>query len=313
MFKWTKLGLAFDAKAHANGTWFSNSALTPTPFRLNDEIIRVYAGFRDDQGVSRIGFVDVLADDPLKVVRVSERPALDIGRDGCFDDNGVILGDVVARPEGIYMFYVGFQQVKKAKFLAFSGLALSTDNGETFQRVSEAPIIDRTRNGNTIGAIHTAHFQDGIWKLWFAVGDDWEIINGKPFPQYHIRYVEAADLLDISHHSQSCLKPIAPEYRIGRPRVYRIDGKYVLYTTAGTTTGGYFPTVAYSDDGIHWERHDDALGIERGPEAWDAQVLCYPALIQHGDRILMFYNGNNMGIDGFGVAYAYGRLTPTNA
>ncbi|TWG86428.1 hypothetical protein L602_002000000330 [Cupriavidus gilardii J11] len=310
MFVWKKLGLAYDAKAHGHQDWRKNSALTPTPFRLNDGTIRVYAGFRDDAGVSRIGFVDVDADNPTRVLRVSERPALDIGRDGCFDDNGVILGDVVAHADGIYMFYVGFQLVAKAKFLAFTGLALSTDGGETFQRISEAPIIDRTRGQNTIGAVHSAHFDNGVWKLWFARGDDWEIINGRPYPQYHIRYVEARDLLDITRRSEACLMPIAPEYRIGRPRVYRIDGRYVMYCTKGTTGGEYFPTVAYSADGVHWERHDDELGIGLGPEEWDARVLCYPALIQHGDRILMFYNGNDMGVDGFGVAETVGRLEP---
>jgi hypothetical protein len=308
MFTWKKLGLAFDAKASANDTWFANSALTPTPFKLNEETIRVYAGFRDAAGVSRIGWVDVLADDPLKVVGLSKDPVLDVGRPGCFDDNGVILGDVVHGPEGVYMFYVGFQLVAKAKFLAFTGVALSRDGGHSFTRVSEAPIIDRATQQTTIGAVHTARFEQGLWKLWFASGDDWEMIQGKPFPQYHIRYVEAADLLDVSRKSVECLRPIAPEYRIGRPRVYRVGDRWVLYTTKGTTGGEYFPTVAYSKDGIAWERHDDELGIGLGPSAWDAQVLCYPALIQHKDRILMFYNGNNMGVDGFGVAVTEGQL-----
>lgn len=33
-------------------------------------------------------------------------------------------------------------------------------------------------------------------------------------------------------------------------------------------------------------------------------MLCYPALIQHGQRVLMFYNGNAMGQAGFGLAEA---------
>jgi hypothetical protein len=32
--------------------------------------------------------------------------------------------------------------------------------------------------------------------------------------------------------------------------------------------------------------------------------LCYPALIRQRDQWLMFYNGNDMGVDGFGVAVA---------
>ncbi|XTO85935.1 hypothetical protein K4E85_03490 [Campylobacter coli] len=51
-----------------------------------------------------------------------------------FDDNGVILGDVLRIENKIYMYYVAFQLVEKAKFLAFSGLAISSDNRENFSK-----------------------------------------------------------------------------------------------------------------------------------------------------------------------------------
>jgi hypothetical protein len=132
MGAWVKRGLVFDTARQGVGGWMRHSALTPTPYRLDDELIRVYAGFRDADGVSRIGYVDVRADDPATVVRVSAEPVLDIGRAGCFDDNGVILGDLVDAPGGLHQFYVGFQRVAKAKFLAFSGLAVSDYGRHSF-------------------------------------------------------------------------------------------------------------------------------------------------------------------------------------
>lgn len=308
MFNWKKKGLVFQTSTQGVGGWMRNSALTPTPYQISDEIIRVYAGFRDEVGVSRIGYVDVTANDPALIVKVSDRPILDLGRGGCFDDNGVILGDVVDAPDGLYMFYVGFQLVAKAKFLAFTGLAKSLDHGDTFIRVSESPIIDRSLGQTTIGAVHSAIFENGKWRLWYASGDGWESINGVPYPQYHIRHVEAGSLLDIPNSGSVCLVPQGTEYRIGRPRVYRANGKYIMYYTKGTLTGGYFPGVAYSDDGVIWVRHDSELGISLSGEGWDSQTLCYPALVQNKDKILMFYNGNGMGVDGFGVAEAFGRL-----
>lgn len=304
MFEWTKKGLVFETARHSVGAWMRHSALTPTPYRLDENIIRVYAGFRDDDGVSRIGYVDVRADDPAEIVRVSQKPVLDIGRDGCFDDNGMILGDIVDTPHGLHMIYVGFQQVAKAKFLAFTGLAVSNDGGDHFRRVQETPILDRARGRSTIAAIHSAICDNGRWRLWYAVGDDWEYIGGRPFPRYHIRYVEADDLTDIPREDRICLLPQNDEYRIGRPRVYELGGKYVMYFTRGTISGGYFPGVAYSEDGVNWHRHDDALGIALSAQGWDSRTLCYPALIRQHDTLLMFYNGNDMGVDGFGVAEA---------
>jgi hypothetical protein len=304
MFEWTKKGLVFETARHGVGGWMRHSALTPTPYRLDEECIRVYAGFRDGDGVSRIGYVDVRADDPATIVRVSAEPVLDIGRGGCFDDNGMILGDVVDGPGGLHLFYVGFQHVAKAKFLAFTGLALSTDGGEHFRRVQETPILDRAPGRSTIGAVHSALHEGGRWRLWYAVGDDWEIIGGQPFPRYHIRCAQTNDLRVMPREDQVCLLPRGSEYRIGRPRVYRFDGKYVMYFTRGNLGGEYFPGMACSDDGVHWERRDESLGLTLSASGWDARTLCYPALVRQRDKLLMFYNGNDMGVDGFGVAEA---------
>lgn len=301
--KWTKLGLIFNANAFANGNWFVNSALTPQPYRLNEDIIRVYAGFRNLDGVSRIGYVDLDSKDVTKIVGVSEKPVLDIGRDGCFDDNGLILGDVVDGPDGIYLFYVGFQLVKKAKFLAFSGVAISKDNGCQFKRISEAPILDRAENQTTIAAIHTARFENGLWRLWFARGDDWEIIKGTSYPRYHICYVETKSLLNIPRNALTCIKAMSPEYRIGRPKVYRLSsGDYFMYATKGTIGGEYSPSYFRSKDGVKWDRDDSEVGISLSSSGWDSETLCYPALIQNGESVLMIYNGNRMGFDGFGAA-----------
>lgn len=298
---WRKLGLVFSHSGSA--AWSRNSALTPTPFLLNDQIIRVYAGFRDEEGISRIGYVDVDAQDPTSVIRVSDKPVLDRGRDGCFDDNGVILGDVVRDGDRLRMYYVGFQLVKRAKFLAFTGLAESLDQGETFHRVSEAPVLDRSIEGNTIRAVHTALFEQGIWKIWYAVGNDWQMINGVPYPKYNIWYSESVDGMIFPAKGVLCVDVQGDEYRIGRPSVYRTGHGYMMFYTKGGVSGeDYFPGVAYSADGIHWERKDETLGLSLSEEGFDNRHLCYPRLISAGNRTFCFYNGNNMGAEGFGVA-----------
>jgi hypothetical protein len=302
MGAWIKKGLVFDTARHSVGSWMRHSALTPTPWRIDDEVIRVYAGFRDADGVSRIGYVDVRADDPAEIVHVAAEPVLDIGRDGCFDDNGMILGDLVDTPDGLHLFYVGFQRVAKAKFLAFTGLAISRDGGLHFARVQDTPILDRAPGRSSIGAVHSVLRENGRWRMWYAVGDDWEFIDGHPYPRYHIRYAETDDPRVFPRADHACLQPSGSEYRIGRPRVYWDGHKYVMYFTRGNVTGEYFPGVAYSKDGRRWERHDDAFGIALSDSGWDSRTICYPALIRHRDKLLMFYNGNDMGIDGFGVA-----------
>jgi hypothetical protein len=299
--KWSKLGHVFSPAG--TNDWKKNSALTPTPILLNEKVIRVYAGFRDEEGISRIGYVDVDALDPTKVLKVSDVPVLDRGRDGCFDDNGVILGDVVRCGNVLRMYYVGFQIVKRAKFLAFTGLAESTDNGETFSRVSEVPVMDRAEGGTTIRAIHSVIFEDNVWKVWFAVGDSWTLINGNYYPDYNIWYTESVDGRVFNQKELLCIDVEGDEYRIGRPSVYKFAEKYYMFYTKGGTSGlDYFPGVAISNDGKNWQRQDKDFGLELSKDDFDSLHLCYPRLVAAGSKTFCFYNGNNMGAEGFGVA-----------
>jgi predicted GH43/DUF377 family glycosyl hydrolase len=300
--KWFKRGLIYGPDGSMS--WARHSALTPTPILLEPDAIRVYAGFRDAEGVSRIGYVDVAAENPSVVRKVSRQPVLDVGTPGAFDDNGVILGDVIRTGETIRMYYVGFQRVQKVKFLAFSGLATSDDGGESFQRISPAPVMDRDSDSLFIRAVHTVIFDDGLWKVWYASGSDWHYVDGTPYPKYNIHYTESADGVHFHLTGRLCIDVSGLEYRIGRPRVYKRGGGYQMYFTKGDTRGNYFPGYAESTDGIHWRRQDSALGVELSSSGWDSRTLCYPSLLQYKNRTYMFYNGNDMGRDGFGYAVA---------
>ena len=297
--KWIKKGLIYGPDGKSS--WAKNSALTPTPILIDDQI-RIYAGFRDDLGVSRIGYVNLEADNPSNILNVSETPVLDIGIPGTFDDNGVILGDIVEDDGKLFMYYVGFQIVQKVKFLAFTGLAISENDGDSFKRFSNTPILDRSDNGLYIRAIHSIFKDNNVWKAWYAAGSSWEIINGNPYPKYNIRYIESVDGINFKDEEKLCIDVKGSEYRIGRPRVTKQDDHYQMFYTKGNLNGDYFPGYAESIDGFNWERHDDKLGISLSSKGWDSKTLCYPSIIDYKNKTFMFYNGNEMGKDGFGYA-----------
>ncbi len=304
--QWTKKGLIYQAIDHQLD-WAQDSALTPTPILLNPDVIRIYFGARDKEGMSRIRFVDVNAHNPQDILYIADQPCLDIGESGAFDDNGVILGDILNHDGRLYMFYVGFQLVKKAKFLAFSGLAQSLDGGLTFKRLSRTPILERSNEGLYIRAIHTVLFENNTWKIWYATGNQWTMINHIPYPSYFIKYAESNTPLSFPQEGMTCIENQGHEYRIGRPRVYKTLDGYCAYYTKGETNGSYLPGFATSKDGKNWQRQDHLTGITTSlHDSWDSKTLCYPSLIKAADKTYMFYNGNSMGKDGFG----YAELTP---
>ena len=304
--QWTKLGPVFAPNGELS--WAAHSFMTPVPVLLDATTIRVYGGMRDAAGVSRIGWVDLSADDPTQVLEVSQMPALDIGTPGMFDDNGVILGDVIWMPDGrLAMYYVGFQLVQKAKFLAFSGLAISDDGGTTFARASPTPILDRAPHAPFIHAVHSVEVQPGGagYRAWVSCGRRWETIGEQVYPQYDCWTLTSLDGHNWDLGSAECiLEPGPGEYRIGRPRVNRLaSGSYELRVTSDTLSKQYACYRLVSKDGRQFSP-DRVVELSRGQSGdWDGEMACYPARLDLADgRSYLFYNGNGMGRSGVGVA-----------
>ena len=298
---WIKQGLIYNLDGTSN--WAKNTVLTPTPFLISEEVIRIYASFRDEMGRGRIGYIDVSAKNPKEVLRVSANPILDIGKPGTFDDSGIILGDLLHDDDQIKMYYVGFQLVKNVKFLAYSGLAISSDNGNTFWRYQPTPIMDRTSNALYIRAIHTVLKEGNVYRIWYSVGNGWEMINGMAYPQYDIRYTESKDGIHFDdQEGVHCIGVQGKEYRIGRPRVVKVNGSYEMRYTFDTTDKEYISGYAVSKNGIDWQRKDDQAGLYKSVIGWDSEMLCYPVEINTKYGRYIFYSGNGMGLTGVGFA-----------
>jgi len=284
--KWIKKGLIYGPDG--DSWWAQRWALQPTPFLRADGVIRVFVGLRTRQGVSRVGFVDVSADNPAEVIGFSREPALDIGVPGAFDENGVVPCAVVEREGQLYLYYAGYQLGQKVKFYVFGGLAVTADGGATFQRYSRVPICDRTDDELFFRVIHTMMYEGGLWRAWYGAGSEYTVQDGKQLPKYNIRYAEAHDGVELS--------------RVGRPYVIKHDGRYKMFYSAGTAARGYRLAYADSDNGITWERKDAEVGIEVSPSGWDSQMQAYPSIVMYKDKVYLFYNGNNYGEEGFGYA-----------
>lgn len=300
---WKKLGQVWRAEEHL--TWGSMGTLTPTPFMIGNDVIRVFCGIRDENGVSRIGYFDVSEDNPNEVIGFCDKPVLDVGKPGMFDDNGMLLGDIIELDGELRMYYVGFQLGVHSKFSAYGGLAISKDRGLTFERYQQTPIIDRDEAGSVIRAIHgIKRLANGSFQAWYSEGNGWEVINEKPFPQYSVASISSENGV---HFERDAGEPIqlsrTDEYRLGRSRVFSFGSDdHILTFTYGTTTGEYQSGYAHSTDLKTWKRKND-WGLYPGPDTFDSRHLAYPALIKNTkNKVFCFYNGNDMGAGGIGVA-----------
>jgi predicted GH43/DUF377 family glycosyl hydrolase len=127
--RWNKKGLIFGP--NGKNSWAKTHCLQPTPLLISPDIIRVFTGFRDQTGISRVGYVDLKASDPSQILYVTDQPVLDIGEPGCFDENGVVPTAIVKKDDRLLLYYAGYQLGMKVRFFVFGGLAESLDGGKS--------------------------------------------------------------------------------------------------------------------------------------------------------------------------------------
>lgn len=297
--KWIKKGLIYGAKR--DNEWMVHSALQPTPILL-DNVIRIFVGFRNEDGVARVGYVDVEAVNPSKIIAVSKKPCLDLGLPGAFDENGVVPCAITWVENKLYLFYAGYSIGKHVRMRVFCGLAISEDNGETFRRTSNVPIMERTNNEFLFRAIHTAIKTDDGWRMYYGAGKEFLQGKKKTLPVYEIEYLDVNTLSELNREGETVLHNQGDEYRVGRPYVVQDNGIYKMFFCKGTENITYRLAYAESIDGIKWDRKDEKLNLDLSDNGWDSEMMAYPAFVRYKDKAYLFYNGNNYGYDGFGYA-----------
>jgi hypothetical protein len=305
--RWIKKGVIFAAANQYD--WMAHHACVPVADKVNDKVLRVYFGPRDRQGRTRTAFIDVDADNPSHVIYVHDRPVLDLGRLGAFDDSGVMPSCIVNADGRKYLLYIGWNQGVTVPYRNAVGLAVSEDGGLTFTRVFEGPIIDRNRFEPYFCASPFAIIDQGKWKLWYASSTGFLEVRGKPEPVYQIKYAESADGREWNRPNVTCIDYGFAGEANARPCVIAEHGLYRMwYCYRGSVdyradkTQSYRLGYAESTDGKQWKRLDALVGIDRSDEGWDSLMMEYPFVYEHGGIKHMLYNGNGFGETGIGYA-----------
>jgi hypothetical protein len=302
--RWRKLGLVYGPDG--SQAWAQSHAMLPTPFRLTADVIRVFITCCDANGIGRPGYVDVLAAEPTRVVGKSVQPLLEIGQPGAFDENGVTVCSVVEpQPGTLHMYYVGFELGTKIRYRLLTGLAVSTDGGASFERHSRAPVLERSDAELYFRCGPCCLWERGRFRLWYVAGSAWTQIAGKAMPVYDIRYAESHDGIHWPTRGEVQVSITDDdEHGFGRPYVLtRPGGGYrMFYSVRRRSVQAYRLGYAESADGRSWQRLDHTLQLDVSPGSFDSDAIMYAAPIEVDGRLLLFYNGNEFGRQGFAVA-----------
>jgi hypothetical protein len=104
------------------------------------------------------------------------------------------------------------------------------------------------------------------------------------------------------------IRPKSEHEAVTRPYVIKVTDGYQMWFCYRDSIdfrdglGSYQIGYAWSADLENWERADERAGIGKSVAGWDSKMVAYPAVVMVGEKMLLFYNGNGFGVDGFGYA-----------
>jgi len=297
-FNWKKIGKIVSPLK--NSYWTKSHCMLPTPVKIKKNIFRVFYTSRNKKNQSFITFTDIKISSEIKIIKHAKKPVLKPGQLGCFDDNGVTPSSVIKIGKKIYLYYVGWKPKSTTRYSLMGGLAISENNGKTFKRYSRSSIFQN--NDKEPFQIMTAPYvlkTKNDWKLWYVSCEKWKNPN---YPIYNIKYASSKDGLKWKQTGKISINLKKNERAVARPSVIYLNKKFYMWYCKENKVGQYNMGFAISKDGISWKRADNKVGIYKSKKGWDSEMIAYPNIICHQKKYFMFYNGNEYGKNGFGVA-----------
>ena len=250
------------------------------------------------------------AGNPTNILYEHDRPLFGLGKIGTFDDCGITLSSISNYKGKKYLYYLGWTVRNTISYHNSMGLAISEDNGKTFKKFSEGPLLSPTyKEPYCNGATYTL-IDDDIFRLYYTSFVGWVVYNNHPEPLYHIKYAESRNGIDWERN-----QIISVDFKdgvkcgIARPSVIKEDGIYKMwYTYRGAKdyrtnkANSYRIGYAESFDGKVFERKDEKFQFDVAESGWDSIMQTYPNVIKYDNKYWVFYNGNGFGKSGFGYA-----------
>jgi hypothetical protein len=333
--QWKRRGLLLAAPT--GQPWAVSHAALPTVARSTTGALELYYSPRDARGRAHIARarLEVAADGSLSVSERSADPVLSPGELGAFDDAGVTVSCIVQDAEegGTLLYYTGWTLGVSVPFYFYAGLARRAPGAHAFERISKAPILERSAVDPYLTASPWVLHEAGLWRMWYVSCARWELRGGTARHYYHVRYAESDDGVAWRRTGEVAVDfADAEEYAMGRPCVLHDGERYRMWFSA--RGDAYRLTYAESRDARGWERDDTrvALGAPAPPgetqragetappgetargardtdaQAWDAQMQAYPTVFDHDGRRYLLYNGNGYGRSGVGYAMSNGEI-----
>lgn len=314
--KWRKLGQIFDPAQFHLPNRCEQFAQSPQAL-VFEKFVRIYFSSRErdprnGKYLSHVFFAD-FTKDFREVIRVADRSVIELGKLGCFDEHGIFPMNVLRKDDEIYGYTCGWSRRMSVSVETSIGLAISLDDGITFSRIGDGPILTSSLVEPFLVGDAFVQIHGGLFHMWYIFGTLWQRSTESAAPERTYKIGHAVSRDGVCWEKEEARQIISDRLNSDEsqalPTVARIGDWYHMIFCFRQSTDfrankerGYRLGHAFSRDMKQWTRDDAGAGIDVSAEGWDSSMLCYPHLFDCDGQTYLLYNGNEFGRHGFGIA-----------
>ena len=302
--KCERLGNIFDVKKYGFEYAKSPQAV------VFEDFVRVY--FSDckkdnDKLISYVCFAD-FTKDFRNVIKI-KRQILPDGELGCFDEHGIFPFSPFVNDGKIWGYTSGWSRRKSVSVDTGIGLVVSDDNGESFYRLGNGPVLTSSLYEPFLVVDGFVKKYNDKYHMWYIFGTEWKIFKEGEVPEriYKIGHAVSDDGIEWKRDGRQIISDKIEDESQALPSVMYHNGCYYMvfcyrnsYDFRNNSKNSYSLGYAISYDLINWERCDESC-FEGERQEWESDMNCYPNLCMVNDQPYILYNGNGFGKTGFGI------------
>lgn len=314
---WKKLGQIFDASERSLPLGCNEFAQAPQALLLSDRI-RVYFTTRwldhsNGKYLSHVAYADFSRGFET-ILDVSRHEVIPLGKRGTFDEHGIFPMNVLRHEGEIRGYTSGVNRRISVPVDGAIGVAVSRNEGRTFQRLGNGPVLAPSLQEPCIAVDPFVQVFENQFHMWYVFGLGWNPSDSAMGPDRLYKIGHAVSIDGIVWTKPAEGRPIIAD-RLGAtecqamPTVIRLKDRYHMFFCFRHSSDfrtnrdrSYRIGHASSIDLVTWSRDDESMLIQPTPGAWDSDMICYPHVFESDEQIYMLYNGNQFGRYGFGAA-----------
>lgn len=142
--KWKKLGRIFNPVEHKLANNCVEFAQSPQTL-VFDDFIRIYFSTRETDPsngkfLSHVAYVD-MSKDFKNILNLSSKTVVPLGELGTFDEHGIFPINILRDNDKVLAYTCGWSRRVSVSVETSTGLAISKDNGVTFQKLGNGPVF----------------------------------------------------------------------------------------------------------------------------------------------------------------------------